>query len=97
MSQNRKTRRKKQKLAEKEMKEAMGLYTNMPEQCLMCEEKFDKKDKKMLKTWNVVVRKKEKVVNIYCPSCWNMAMQAVKEGFEAGKSEFKYEEENNDG
>ena len=61
------------------------------------EEKFDKKDKKMLKTWNVVVRKKEKTVNIYCPSCWNMAIQAVKEGFEAGKAELKYEEENNNG
>ena len=28
----------------------------------------DKKDKKMVTTWNVVVREKEGKVNLYCPT-----------------------------
>jgi len=78
---------KKRKKADKEFEDAMNMYTNLPKECLVCQKKFDKDDKEMLKTWNMTVKKKESEVNLYCPECWNMAMDAVKQGFEAAVKE----------
>jgi hypothetical protein len=78
---------KKKKEADKEFEDTMNMYTNLPECCLMCQKDFDKSDKQMVKTWNMTVKKKESKVNLYCPDCWNMAMDAVKEGFNAAIEE----------
>jgi len=79
MSTKRKLKRQKKKDAEKEMKQALGLFDKIPENCLTCKTKFDKKDKRMVSEWQVVVRKEEKVVRLYCPECWNTAIKIVKE------------------
>ena len=50
----------------------------------MCEKEFNKQDKEMLATWNVVVREQEKVVRLYCPDCWGAA-QRVVEKYEKGE------------
>jgi predicted RNA-binding Zn-ribbon protein involved in translation (DUF1610 family) len=46
---------------------------------LVCHKAFDKSDKEMVKSWNVVVREQEKSVKIYCPNCWNNAVKILKE------------------
>jgi predicted RNA-binding Zn-ribbon protein involved in translation (DUF1610 family) len=85
---NRKQRRAlKKKQKKSDLKEKMGLFDMIPENCLACLEPFDKKDKKMVSTWSVVVKEKEKKVSLYCPSCWEAAMQIVKQVHEDEKKE----------
>jgi len=78
-SAGRKLRRKKQKAAEKELQEKMSMFDRLPVECSACVKPFDKKDKEMVTTWNVVVRKKEGIVRLYCPDCWGKAVNLIKE------------------
>lgn len=48
---------------------------------------FDKSDREMVNTWTVVVKEKEKRVNLYCPDCWTMAQKAVKNFYEEDNNE----------
>ena len=88
-----KFKRKRQKEANKEFEKAVNMYTNLPKECNMCQKKFDKDNKDMLKTWNITVKKAKGETNLYCPECWKMALDAVKEGFAAAvnKEESKHE------
>lgn len=81
-SADRKIRRKKKKSAEKDMSEKMGLFDRIPQECSACTKPFDKKSKEMVSTWRVVVREKEKLVRIYCPSCWEKATNLINEVME---------------
>ena len=54
------------------------MFDRMPDECLACEEPFDKQDKEMVSSWYVVVREKEEIVRLYCPTCWGKAQQVVK-------------------
>jgi len=82
---NRKQRRARDKKIKKskekttEVEQKLGLFDLMPKECLVCSEPFDKSNKEMVKTWNVVVREQEKSVKIYCPTCWNNAVKILKE------------------
>ena len=67
---------KKQKT---DLEQKMGLFDLMPDDCFICHKDFNKKDKEMVKTWNVVVREKEQSVKIYCPTCWNNAIELLKQ------------------
>lgn len=78
-SLGRKLQRKKVKDAEKEMKQKMGMFDKMGDECLNCEKEFDKKDRSMVESWRVVVRQDESKVNLYCPDCWDFAQKIVKE------------------
>jgi len=51
----------------------------MPDDCFICHKSFDKTDKQMVMSWNVVVREKEQSVKIYCPTCWNNAVNILKQ------------------
>ena len=55
----------------------MDLFEKIPENCLTCEEPFDKKSKTMAMTWSVVVREKENKVHLYCPKCWATAKSVI--------------------
>jgi hypothetical protein len=79
MSSKRKLERQKKKKAEKEMKQALGLFDKIPNMCLTCEAEFDKTSKKMVSEWQVVVHKSEETVRLYCPTCWDTAVKIVKE------------------
>ncbi len=87
---NRKQRRAAAKMERKngnpDLADKMGIYTKLPEFCLMCEKEFDKRNKEMLATWNVVVREQQKTVRLYCPDCWDAA-QRVVEKYEKGEME----------
>tara|TARA_B100000282_G_scaffold296345_1_gene277973 strand:- start:1639 stop:1917 length:279 start_codon:yes stop_codon:yes gene_type:complete len=82
---NRKQRRardrqlKKAKKKTNDMDRKLGLFELMPDDCFICHKNFDKTNKEMVKTWNVVVREKERSVKVYCPSCWNDAIKLLNE------------------
>ena len=57
-------------------------FNKLPEQCSVCAEPFDQKDRAMLASWNVVVR--QEVVRLFCPRCMNKAKEVIE----------KYGEEN---
>jgi predicted RNA-binding Zn-ribbon protein involved in translation (DUF1610 family) len=82
---NRKQRRamkkelKKQHGVEDEMAEKMIMFDRMPDECSSCTKPFDKKDRDMVFSWNVVVRHDEQQVRLYCPTCWDAAQTAIKQ------------------
>ena len=82
---NRKQRRQRQKIIKKskvkqtDFDQKLGLFELIPEECLLCHKGFDKTDKAMVQTWNVVVREKEQVVRVYCPECWTKAISLLNE------------------
>ena len=82
--QRRKAERQRKKLKNSpDVQEKMGMFDKLPDHCLSCLTDFDKKDKAMVASWSVVVREKEGVVRLYCPDCWQKAVDVV----EALKSE----------
>ena len=80
---NRKQRRAREAQARKdendELSAQVAMFGKLPEQCTACEKVFDKEDKEMATTWNVVVRKedKENPVRLYCPTCWDTAQEVI--------------------
>ena len=82
---NRKQRRamakaaKKQAGLESEIADKLMMFDHLPDECSACVKPFDKKDREMVFSWNVVVRKKEKKVNLYCPECWTKAKDIIEE------------------
>ena len=76
-ARDRKIRKSKKKKTEFEQK--LGLFDLLPEECMVCMEPFDKRNKEQVKSWNVVVREKEKLVRVYCPTCWGKAKKLIEE------------------
>ncbi len=79
MSSKRRIQRKKKKEAEKEVKDALGLFDKISDKCLTCEAEFDKTNKRMVSEWQVVVQIAKETVRLYCPTCWDTAVKIVKE------------------
>ncbi len=80
---NRKQRRAmkrelKKQGAEDAMAEQLMMFDQLPDECSACAKPFDKKDREMVFSWNVVVRKDTQQVRLYCPTCWDAAQKAVK-------------------
>ena len=55
------------------------MFDLLPDQCSACLAPYDKKDKQMVMTWNVVVREKKKSVRLYCPDCWDTAQRIIQD------------------
>lgn len=70
---------KEKKGKQKDVGGIMDMFDKLPDRCMTCDKPYDKKDKKMVATWNVVVRNKEEKVNLYCPECWAKAQKIIKE------------------
>jgi hypothetical protein len=70
---------KKSKQKKTDFEEKLGLFDLMPEDCFICHAEFDKKNKEMVMSWNVVVREQERSVKIYCPTCWSRAKKLLQE------------------
>ena len=91
---NRKQRRAMEKKVGKEnsqkLAEKIFQFDQLPDECLACLAPFDKKSKKMARTWNVVVRDDDEV-RLYCPTCWDAANSVIKDFKE------RLEKENEDG
>ena len=71
--------RKKASRAKKDIKQKMGLFDKIGDECLVCQKDFDKTDKEQVTSWFVAVRKEEGKVNLYCPDCWDKAQKVVAE------------------
>ena len=67
------------KQAEKDLKEKLNMFDRLPSECSACLESFDKTNREMVTTWNVVVRNEEKIVRLYCPSCWQHAKNVLED------------------
>tara|TARA_R110000824_G_scaffold72996_2_gene186029 strand:+ start:17805 stop:18089 length:285 start_codon:yes stop_codon:yes gene_type:complete len=75
----RKVKPKKNKAAEKDLKQKLGLFDQIPEECLACAEPFDRQNREQVMSWNVVVKRDPEVVRLYCPDCWQKAISVVKD------------------
>ena len=78
-SLKRKIARTKAKQAKKRMAQQLSMFDELGDECSACDKPYDKKSKEHVATWNVVVREKEKIVRLYCPECWTMAHDLIKE------------------
>ena len=82
---NRQQRRKRNRTIKKsksktsEFEQKLGLFDLLPSDCMICHKSFDKTNKEMVKTWNVVVREKQNIVRVYCPECWTKAKNLLEE------------------
>ena len=63
----------------KELETKIALFGKLPDECLTCEKPFDKMNKDMVMSWNVVVHGDQEVVRLYCPECWSKAMEITKD------------------
>ena len=70
---------KKGEKSNNEVDNVMGMFDLLPDQCSACLAPYDKKDKQMVDTWNVVVKEEQKVVRLYCPDCWNTARRIIQD------------------
>jgi len=93
MNLGRKIKRRKQKAqkkdAERDLAAALTMFDELGEECSACREPFDRTDKEMAQTWNVVVRRQEKIVRLYCPECWSTAQSVVATVMEGGEDGIK--------
>ena len=78
-SLKRKIVRNKAKQTKKRMAEQLNMFDKLGDECSACDKPYDKKSKEHVSTWNVVVKEKEKIVRLYCPECWEMAHNLIKE------------------
>ena len=67
------------KNANADIKQKMLLFERLGDHCKVCNEPFDKEDKEMVQAWYVVVRREQGNVNLYCPPCWEEALQKIKD------------------
>ena len=65
----RKIFRNKQKNAEKILAQKVSMFSLLPEECQECQKKFNKKNKEMVNSWQVIVNNAQKKVILYCPDC----------------------------
>ena len=89
MSLKRKLKRESQKNSKKDFSKKVGLFNKIPDVCLTCDKKFDKTNKEMVMSWNVVVNRQKEEVRLYCPDCWNKAkklVEDIKDGYANTKS-----------
>jgi len=77
-SQSRKVQRNKEKRAKKDLQKKLGMFDRLGDECLICQEPFDKRSKEQVKSWFVVVREAQKKANIYCPGCWGKAQEMIE-------------------
>lgn len=71
--------KKKKKQAEKEMATKIALFDQIPDACLVCDGAFDKSNKEMVSSWYVIVKNEQQKVNLYCPPCWDRALNMIKD------------------
>ena len=71
--------KKKNKQTQKDIQEKMGLFDQLPSECLTCEEPFDRQNREQVMSWNVVVKRDPDVVRLYCPDCWAKAQTIVQD------------------
>ena len=87
VSLKRKMARNKAKQAKKDLKQKVGLFDKLEDECLVCEKPFEKKSKEDVTSWFVTVREEQGVVNLYCPECWDTAQKVIEEFSNRGNND----------
>ena len=86
---NRAQRRKLgiKKESQDKMEKQIGLFDKLPEECLVCQKTYDKRNKQMAMAWTVVVKEhdEENPVRLYCDTCWETAQRVLREYKPEGK------------
>ncbi len=77
-AQRRAAAKKNKKNKNQEVEEKMSLFGKLEDECLVCQIPFDKKNKKQVMSWSVVVRNDLEQVRLYCPDCWETAKAVVQ-------------------
>lgn len=80
---------KKLKEIQRDLSKKVMMFDKIGDECLACEEPFDKSDIEMVRSWHVIVRKEEDIVNLYCPECFAAATKVVKDFAEKVEKERK--------
>ena len=76
---SKKMKRDRSKQAEKDLAQKVNMFDHLPDSCTACLKPFDKLDRDMVMSWNVIVREQEKKVNLYCPPCWGKANEILRD------------------
>jgi hypothetical protein len=76
---SRRLRRNSEKQAKKDLAQKVNMFDHLPDSCTACTKPFDKRNRDMVKSWNVIVREQEKKVNLYCPPCWDKAHEILED------------------
>ena len=76
---SRRLRRNSEKQAKKDLAQKVNMFDHLPDSCTACTKPFDKLDRDMVMSWNVIVREEEKKVNLYCPPCWDKANEILQD------------------
>ena len=71
--------KKSHKQVQKDLKQKMGLFDQLPDECVACQEPFDRKNREQVMAWNVVGKRDPDVVRLYCPDCWQKAIAVVED------------------
>ena len=70
---------KKRRALQKDVNEKVGMFFDIPDECSACQSPFDKTNREMISSWNVIVKEEEKIVRLYCPECWTRANKLIEE------------------
>jgi hypothetical protein len=76
---SKKIKRDRSKQAEKDLAQKVNMFDRLPSECGACSAPFDKLNRDMVMTWNVIVREQAGEVNLYCPTCWGKANEIVQD------------------
>jgi len=76
-----------------ELESKVALFGKLPNLCLTCQKPFDKKNKEMVMSWTVIVKEEKEEVWLYCPECWEMGQEMVKNFAEHLKEKYEEDEE----
>jgi hypothetical protein len=89
--QRRAMERKLKNAGSDELSAMVAMFGKLPEECTSCELAFDKEDREMVTTWNVIIRKDsdDNPVRLYCPTCWETAQEVVANFLKTIKTEDK--------
>ena len=59
------------------MSHKLSQFEKLPEQCSACNKEFDKKDKEMIQSLNVIVN--QETVRLFCPECIKKTQEIINE------------------
>jgi uncharacterized protein with PIN domain len=63
----------------KQLRNQIGMFDKLGDQCVLCAAPFDKKSKEQAGEWRVAIYKEKKKVNLYCPKCWTTAEDRIEQ------------------
>ena len=59
------------------LEQKVAQFNQLPEMCDICADSFDKQNKEMIQSWQVVVT--QSTVRLFCPSCIKKAQEIINE------------------